>query len=227
MVDRWVGRLLERLESLGVVEQTAVLFTTDHSFHVGEHGGLFGKMIRHETWVRGRPDCARSPLYEDIAHIPLLVHVPGRLGGRVARLTSAIDLMPSVLELLGVPVPEGLPLHSRSFGAALEGDAGRGREIAVTTMPLANPGEDVRVVDSVLRRVTAYQPATISTPEWSLLYAARGEPVELYHLPSDPRQETNVAERHPGVVQDLHRAYRALLEETGTAETYLAPRRAL
>jgi arylsulfatase A-like enzyme len=227
MVDRWIGRLLERLESLGVAERTAVLFTTDHGFHFGEHRGLFGKMVRHETWVRGRPAWARSPLYEDIAHIPLLVHVPGRDGRRVARLTSAIDIMPSVLELLGVPPPEGLALHGRSFVPALEGDAGPGRELVVTTMPLTNPGEDVRVVDSVLRRVTAFQPATLSTREWSLLYAARGEPVELYHLPSDPRQETNVAERHPGVVHDLHRAYGALLEETGTAEAYLAPRRAL
>jgi arylsulfatase A-like enzyme len=227
MVDRWVGRLLERLESLGVAEETAVLFTTDHGFHFGEHGGLFGKMIRHETWVQGRPSWARSPLYEDIAHIPLLVHVPGLAPRRLPRLTSAIDLMPSILDLLGVPAPEGLPLHGRSFVPALEGDGAPGHDIVVTTMPLANPGESVRVVDSVLRGVTEFQPATISTPEWSLLYAARGVPPELYHLPSDPRQATNVAQRHPGVVQDLHRAYATLLEETGTAEAYLSPRREL
>ena len=135
--------------------------------------------------------------------------------------------MPTVLELLGVPAPEGVTLHGRSLAPALRGEETPGHEVTVTTMPLANPGEAVRVVDSVLRRVMEFQPATISTPEWSLLYAARGEPVELYHLPSDPRQATNVAERHPGVVQDLQGAYAALLEETGTADGYLAPRRAL
>jgi len=145
----------------------------------------------------------------------------------VARLTSAIDLMPSVLDLLGVPVPDGLALHGRSFVPALRGEAAPSHDITVTTMPLANPGEAVRVVDSVLRRVMEFQPATISTPEWSLLYAARGEPAELYHLPSDPQQATNVADRHTGVVQDLHRAYVALLEATGTAQEYLAPRREL
>jgi arylsulfatase A-like enzyme len=227
MVDRWVGRLLERLESLGVAEQTAVLFTTDHGFHFGEHGGLFGKMIRHETWVRGRPAWARSPLYEDIAHIPLIVHVPGLPPRRVARLPSAVDLAPTILELLGVPFPNGLALHGRSFVPALHGDTAPGRDIVVTTMPLANPGQAVRVVDSVLRQVMQFQPASISAPEWSLLYAARGEPAELYHLPSDPKQATNVAERHPGVVQDLHRAYVTLLEETGTADEYLEPRREL
>jgi arylsulfatase A-like enzyme len=227
MVDRWVGRLLERLESLGIAEQTAVLFTSDHGFHFGEHGGLFGKMIRHETWVRGRPAWARSPLYEEIAHIPLIIHVPGLPPHRVPQLASAIDLMPTILDLLGVPVPEGLGLHGRSLVPLLQDASAPGREIVVTAMPLANPGQSVRVVDSVLRQVMEYQPVTISTPEWSLLYAARGEPVELYHLPSDPRQTTNVADRHPGVVQDLHRTYVALLEETGTAEEYLAPRREL
>ena len=228
MVDRWIGRLLERLESLGVAEQTALLFTTDHGFHFGEHGGLFGKMVRHDTWVRGRPAWARS---RSTRTSPTSRCSPTCLAGtprRVARLTSAIDLMPSVLELLGVPRPErtGPPRPAPSC-PPWRGDAGPGRELAVTTMPLANPGEDVRVVDSVLRQVTAFQPATLSTREWSLLCAARGEPVELYHLPSDPRQATNVAERHPGVVQDLHRAYAALLEATGTADAYLAPRRAL
>jgi arylsulfatase A-like enzyme len=227
MVDRWVGRLLERLESLGVAGETAVLFTTDHGFHFGEHGGLFGKMIRHQAWVRGSPAWARSPLYEEIAHIPLLAYVPGMTPRRVPALAAAVDLMPTVLELLGVPVPDGLRLHGRSLLPAIRGEGSPGRPITVTTMPLANPGEEVRVVDSVLRRVMEFQPATISTPEWSLLYAARGEPVELYHLPSDPHQAENVAAAHPGVVHDLHRAYVDLLEETQTAPGYLEPRRSL
>jgi arylsulfatase A-like enzyme len=227
MVDRWLGRLLERLESLGVADRTAVLFVSDHGFHFGEHGGLFGKMIRHDTWVRGRPAWARSPLYEEIAHVPLIVHVPGMPVRRVPRLTSAVDLMPTILDLLGVAVPEHLRLHGRSAVPALAGDSAPGRDIAVTAMPLANPGQGVRVVDSVLRQVMEFQPATISTPEWSLLYAARGEPVELYHLPSDPQQSTNVATRHPGVVEDLHHAYVALLQETSTPQEYLEPRQAL
>ncbi|MER3486716.1 MAG: hypothetical protein C4345_12825, partial [Chloroflexota bacterium] len=133
MVDRWVGRLLERLQSLGIAEQTAVLFTSDHGFHFGEHGGLFGKMI--ETWVRGRPAWARSPLYEEIAHIPLLIHVPGLPPRRVPQLASAIDLMPTILDLLGVPVPEGLALHGRSLVPLLQDASAPGREIVVTAMP--------------------------------------------------------------------------------------------
>ena len=218
--------MLERLELLGVAEQTAVVFVTDHVFYFGEHGGLFGKMLRLDTRVPNCSPWARSPLYEECVHIPLLVRVPG-LPVRRVQLTSAIDLMPSVLDLLGVAVPEGLRLHGRSFVLALEGDTTGGHQITMTSMPLTNPGELVGGVDSVYRNLVQYQPVTVTTTEWALRYAAQGEPVELYHLPDDPAQAHDVAGQHPGVVQDLHGAFVTLLEETKTTEEYLAPRRAL
>ena len=135
--------------------------------------------------------------------------------------------MPTVLDLLGVPAPEGVEVHGSTLLPAVHGDEGTGWDATVTTMPLANPGQAVRWVDSALRNVRQFQPATISTPEWSLLYAARGEPVELYHLPDDPHQERDVAGTHPGVVQDLHRAYVDLMERHGVAGGYLVPRREL
>jgi arylsulfatase A-like enzyme len=226
MVDRWVGRLLERLESLGVADETAVLFTTDHGFHFGEHGGLFGKMVRSDVKVP-RSGWARSPMYEDIAHIPLIIGVPSMAARRVPLLATAVDVMPTILDLLGVALPEGVPVQGRSLVPAAQGDGQPVHDIAVTAMPLHNPGADVAVVDDAFRRLAQWQPATISTTEWSMLYAARGEPIELYHLPSDPGQERNVASEHPGQIRDLHHAYVALLEATSTREEILAPRREL
>jgi arylsulfatase A-like enzyme len=226
MVDRWIGRLLERLESLGVAEETAIVFTSDHGFHFGEHGGLFGKLVRSDVKVVRSP-WARSPMYEDIAHIPLMIDVPGSPGRRVPQLASAVDLMPTVLDILGVQGPANWPMHGRSLVPAALGDTGTLHDTVVTAMPLHNPGADVAVVDDRLRRLRDWQPATISTTEWSMLYAARGELVELYHLPSDPGQERNVASGHSGLVQDLHRAYVDLLKATGTPEEIMSPRREL
>jgi hypothetical protein len=45
MVDTWLGYLLRRVENMGLMENTAVIFTSDHGFYFGEHGGLFGKMV--------------------------------------------------------------------------------------------------------------------------------------------------------------------------------------
>ena len=44
MVDTWVGYLLRLVENMGLMENTAIIFTSDHGFYFGEHGGLFGKM---------------------------------------------------------------------------------------------------------------------------------------------------------------------------------------
>ncbi len=48
MLDTWFGYFLKRLENMNLMEKTAIIFTADHGFYFGEHGGLFGKMIRTE-----------------------------------------------------------------------------------------------------------------------------------------------------------------------------------
>lgn len=236
MVDRYVGRLLERVESLGISEQTAIIFTTDHGFHFGEHGGLFGKMLRPMTFERKgtlsrQPgfyaEWLRSPLYEEVAHIPLLIYIPGVAPRRVLALVSAIDIMPTVLELAGVALPDGLTIQGRSLVPMVRGEETKGRDFVPTTMPLVNPGEEVRVVDSLFRTVKEFQPVTLTTTEWSLLYSAQGEPVELYHLPTDPYQEHNVANQNASVVEDIHSQYVKLLKEMNTKAEYLGPRSSL
>jgi arylsulfatase A-like enzyme len=220
MVDRWVGRLLERLESLGVADETAIVFTSDHGYYFGEHG-LFGKMVidRHSE----RFQWLRSPLYREVTRIPLLVAVPGVAPRRVHALTSAVDVMPTILELMLGEAPSGL--HGRTLVPHLSGAGAHGRDLVVTSPPLANPGDPIRVVDDVMRQVGEFLPATITTPDWSLVYATGSEPVELYHRPSDPAEERNVALERPEVTAELRDRYLELLRSVGTAEAYLAPRR--
>lgn len=89
-VDRHLGRLLAVLEQPPFAERTAVLLTSDHGEAFGEHG-----LYRHgfEVW-------------EELVHVPLVVRVPRVAAGRVETKRSAIDLVPTILELFGLPVPE-------------------------------------------------------------------------------------------------------------------------
>jgi choline-sulfatase len=89
-VDRHVGRLLALLDQPPFAERTAVLLTSDHGEAFGEHG-----LYRHgfEVW-------------EELVHVPLVVRVPGVAAGHVETRRSAIDLVPTILELTGLPVPE-------------------------------------------------------------------------------------------------------------------------
>ncbi|MEW6637492.1 MAG: sulfatase, partial [Actinomycetota bacterium] len=119
MVDLWVGRLLEKLDVLGLSESTWVFFLSDHGFYFGEHG-YFGKAEwvhdAHAELAEGSvvpewlPESwlltvGWSPLYREITDVPLIVRGPGLAPGRRRALTSAPDIAPTVLEIAGIPAP--------------------------------------------------------------------------------------------------------------------------
>ena len=221
MVDRWIGRLLERLDSLGLAESTAVLFASDHGFYFGERGGLFGKMVlrpeldanRHTvdaSALRAGGLWMRSPLYDEVARVPLLLRIPGEEPRVDDRLVSALDVAPTVLRLLDLNPPATFLGRSLTDDAA----ASRDREVVLTGLPLAVPGErSLAVVDDLTRRVVEWQPVTVTSREWTLLFATSSEPVELYEA-NDPGAE-NVADAHPEEVALLHRLLLVELERGG------------
>ena len=109
MVDTWIGQLLRKVANMGLTEQTAIIFTTDHGFSFGEHDGLFGKMhfARRDDgsmyWhVDADAEWAHSPLYEELVHLPLLISVPGTEPGVYAGHSSVVDVMPTTLDLFEV-----------------------------------------------------------------------------------------------------------------------------
>ncbi len=227
MVDRWVGRLLERVESLGIADDTAIIFTSDHGYYFGEHG-IFGKMNRGGA-NSFNPGWLRSPLYEEVIHNPLFIRVPGAAPRRVSKLASAVDIVPTILDLAGVPVSDPSALHGHSLLPHVLGrdNAGAVHDIIVSGVPLINPGQPLAVVDNVMRSVEEYQPVTITSERWSLLYSAAGEPVELYDLEHDPKQANNVADDHPEVVRELHAKYVQFLKDCGTEPYLVDPRSSL
>ena len=99
LVDHWFGVLLDKLEELGMSEDTAVIFSSDHGYLFGEHD-LTGKSLHPE--VDGKMLYEAVPLYDEIRRIPLLIRVPGEQGQRVTGLVQAPDLMPTILELAGI-----------------------------------------------------------------------------------------------------------------------------
>jgi hypothetical protein len=91
MIDHWFGKLLDVMDEQNLWEDTLVIFTTDHGLLLGEHEWT-GKNFMH--------------VYNEVAHLPLMVHVPGVSGGtRINKLTQNIDLMPTILEYFGLDVP--------------------------------------------------------------------------------------------------------------------------
>lgn len=86
-MDRQVGRILDALESSPAKENTAVIFTSDHGYHLGEHG----------FWQK-------SNLHEEVIRVPLMIRAPGFTAGRTKSLVELVDFYPTVCDLMSVPL---------------------------------------------------------------------------------------------------------------------------
>jgi arylsulfatase A-like enzyme len=238
MVDRWVGRLLEKLDVLGLTENTIVLFTSDHGFFFGEHG-YFGKAEWfHDPGAKVTADAdvpewlpeswlltvGWSPLYQELTRIPLFVRGPGLDAGRRRALTTAPDLAPTILDLLGIDAPA--EMRGQSFRGALRDEAAAHRPFVVSSWPLYfAEGEMTSAVDSRPRRISSYMPITISTQTRSVILGGPTEAPELYDLENDPEELRNAWPEATEEGIDLCRRAVAFLEECETTERFLEPRR--
>ncbi len=178
-MDLCLQHVFQRLEDLGVAEETLVILTADH----GE------EMDEHEMWFD------HHGLYDTNLHVPLIMRLPGVLpaGKRVTGQVRLMDIVPTVLELLGLAqsVDPGC-FQGRSLLPALTGGLSKG---AAETL--------------FLTECTWMRKRGVRTEDWKLIVARdhpdiHGRPpVELYHLPTDPTEQHNLIDTRPEVARRL------------------------
>ncbi|MHC4403907.1 MAG: sulfatase family protein [Planctomycetota bacterium] len=169
-VDDGVGRVMAKLERLGLDESTLVIFTADQGLS-GGHSGFWG-MGDHT-----RPLTA----FDWTTHVPLVYHHPGRIPAdkRVDLLVSNVDFMPTMIDYLGLSWknPSQPKSPGRSYAAAL-----KGHEIDDWENTVYYEFENVRA---------------IRTDRWKYIERFRESPNELYDLEADPAELVNLVDR-PG-----------------------------
>jgi arylsulfatase A-like enzyme len=167
-VDGAIGRLLDALRNRGIDDDTLLILTSDHGEEFYEHGGF----------EHGRT------LYREQLAVPLIIRFPDRTyaGRRVSRVARQIDVLPTLLTWLDVPMPAGVQ------GAPL---------------PLLRDGtdeEDDAAVEAYSEtRLGGGEMAAVSTADWKVIHRLRrgGPVVEIYDLDRDPAETTNVAAERP------------------------------
>jgi arylsulfatase A-like enzyme len=217
LVDRWVGHFLDVAERLGLFEDTLIVWTTDHGHLFGEHN------------LQGKPGAEFGRLYEVTTRIPLLVYHPDGLGAgqRVQGIVQPCDLLPSILEFMGVSVPA--QVEGRSFWPLVAGDGTRLHDFAFSNRFPSRSGDPTYTAvegaafDGWVGSDRIVEPATVTDDEWAYICAPQGLPSELYHLPSDPDQEHDVIDAHPEIAGRMHEAWVAFMEEHGASEARLRP----
>ncbi|MBR06861.1 MAG: iduronate-2-sulfatase [Rickettsiales bacterium] len=171
-MDAQVGRILNALDSLGLKDNTIVVFTSDHGYNLGEHG----------LWHKFN-------LFEEANLVPLIVSAPGHDGGGdISKLTEMVDLYPSLAELAGLDAPKNL--NGRSFVPLLTNPELSWRRAA--HMVVARPdGTPDRSKPNWGMQLLG---RSVRTDRWRYTEWKQGEyGKELYDHVSDPKELTNLA----------------------------------
>ena len=144
-----------------------------------------------------------------------MIYAPGVEPAVYGGLTSAVDIMPTVLEIMGQDIP--VSVHGESLLARMKDTGLPGREYVISAQPFSKPGQITRQVDGRERKMSVESSTTITTDEWALLYSTDPGESWLYHLPTDPHQERNVAQEHQDVAKQLHQHLVSFMQQFGVS----------
>jgi N-acetylgalactosamine-6-sulfatase len=200
-MDAEIGRLLAKLDELGLRDNTIVVFSSDQGAAplraTDELPERKQERARQNASLRLNAMGSAGPLrggkhgmYEGGVRVPFIVRWPGYVPAGVVdekSVCSLADWLPTLCQITGTPLPE-IEFDGEDVSAAWLGKA-----VHVRKKPLlwktSAPGSD----------------AGIRVDQWKLFHPTRknGGPLELYNVVADPAESQNVAEQHPDIVKKL------------------------
>ena len=166
LMDAVVGTLRRELRAAGLDRETLLIVLSDHGEEFMEHGGL----------------AHSRTLYEESVRVPLVWHLPSLIepGLRSGSVVSLVDVTPSLLDLLGLPLPEAL--DGRSLAADLTGGA---------------PSEAEPIFSRIQSKQFTRDGLVLGRHKLVRTRRPEGEQVELFDLASDPEEKRDVSNAAP------------------------------
>jgi len=176
-LDVFVGRLFHRLRRYGLLQKTLVVITADHGEELLDHG-----FVGHASTMHS------ATLYDEILRIPLIMSLPGYLpqGVEIQEQVQQIDIMPTVLGILNLPVPAGI--QGRNLAPLLFGS----QKQAELSVPVF--AETVYGGYQATEEMAETRLRSVRTDAWKLIEtdAPQGKTYQLFDLPLDTREHTDV-----------------------------------
>lgn len=217
-IDEGVGRILARLEELGLDENTIVLFLSDNGPQLGrsrqrrqlerlrspdwyEIDGMWRGVNRYNAGLRGE----KRTVYEGGIRSPLLVLWPGHLpeGQTVDAMAAYIDLMPTIIDLCGVTPAESLDLDGKSLALLMKGEERKTPHDKLffwVDEPVMPGGYGV--LNDNARFEYPRKTYAARSGQWKLVSGK-----ELYNLDSDPFEQKNLAAVYPDKMEEMEQAF--------------------
>lgn len=193
-MDACIQTIFNALEARGILDETIVIINGDHGETLYDHECYFD----------------HHGIYDNVLYVPLIIRYPAKVpaGKRVTGYNQHKDLMPTVMELLGINENKiKWPSEKRFDGRSL--------------MPLVNGEVASYESEFYITECTWMRKHGWRTPQWKLMVALEPDfhfkpPVELYNLVEDPEENNNLAETYPDIVAVLR----------GRMEAYIVKREA-
>jgi arylsulfatase A-like enzyme len=205
--DHHVGQLLRTLEDLGYYDQALIVFLSDHGETLGE---------RRYVMDHG------SRVYEEQIRVPLIIRFPNNefTGQRIPNQVGHVDLLPTLLDYLGLSIPQAV--QGRSLMPLIRGEAGETSD--PPAFSLAQP-RAFRVPEIATKLDEEALITSIRAWPFKLIeYPASPAPVyQLFNLEKDPAEKQNLAAERPELVAALAAQIRQWRLETGALEAVAEP----
>jgi arylsulfatase A-like enzyme len=196
-LDTNAGRLLAKLEELGIADRTVVVFTSDNGGFINNNRG---QVVTNNTPLRS----GKGSLYEGGVRVPLMVRWPGVTPeGEVCRApVSTIDFYPTLLEIAGLS-------GSADHNASVDG---------MSLVPILKKPDASLARDTLYWHYPHYYPTTapvssIRQADWKLLHYYEDDRVELYNLADDLGEERNLASGRAEVAGKLRKKLDTILQD--------------
>ena len=221
MVDKWLGRVLDKLKETGLYDNSLIVFLSDHGQPLGrgEHG--HGIMRKCRPWP-----------YEELVHIPLVVRLPGAEPGRISSFVQTVDLAPTIMEYLGV-TNRIEQMQGRSLLPLIRGEEKKIRDFAIAgyyNFSWSIVTEDWSYVhwldDKHFKENPLDAAAAVGLAEyqekadiWTCTPGSETETPdqdELYDRSSDPFQQNNLLGARPETGADLLKRLREFMLQLKT-----------
>ena len=182
LVDKWIGVVLEKIKSLKLENDTVVIFTSDHGTILGE----FGKLHKQQNL-----------LIKPEVQLPLIIHYPEKSlrGKRVKEFVQSVDLMPTLLDILKISIPERVEGHS--------------------LLPLMMGKEEVIHPEGIVTAFGDY--VSFRNKKWNYINRYRGEKsgleAKLFNLEENTRETKDVASDYPEVLKIMQKKINELMKK--------------
>jgi uncharacterized sulfatase len=165
LMDKYIGQILDKLDKLGLAENTLVLFTSDHGHLFGQHGLI-----------------AKGPFhYEDLIRVPFIVRYPGHVpaGAKNVSLQSLVDLAPTFMSFAGLDTPRTMAGYNQA--AVWRGDITQGREHVIVENRHQPTTIHIKTYVDERFKLTVYY-----NREYGELFDLESDPNEHNNLWADP-----------------------------------------